>query len=189
METKLVWKVEQSEAHDLYQFDSQLECTNYSERWTFWCSVKSNRSAILTTLFSGFLYWRCCQVLDWPTRGLRSGSAAPRYRRLDSQSWRLNLQNAVGCKGGSRYFEEYHQVWRSQRFKKLIFQKYQDSTIHHQSFKKYRVLFKINLDLWGFTYVLSLSTIIQDLLRFHHRVFRFDLKRLEITIVLDPPFI
>ena len=43
------------------------------------------------------------------------------------------------------------------------------------------------LDLIGFTYVLGLSTIIQDLLRFHHRICRFYLKRSEIQIVLGPP--
>ena len=42
-------------------------------------------------------------------------------------------------------------------------------TIHHQLFKKYRGLFKIALDLKGFTYCLRSSTIIQDLLRFYRR--------------------
>ena len=35
-------------------------------------------------------------------------------------------------------------------------------------------------DLIGFTYVLRLSTIIQDLLRYHHRIFRFLFKTIEI---------
>ena len=46
--------------------------------------------------------------------------------------------------------------------------------------------FQNYFDLIGFTYVLRLSTIIQDLLRFHHRIFRFYLKRSEMQIVLDP---
>ena len=44
---------------------------------------------------------------------------------------------------------------------------------HHHFFKKYRGLFKFIFDLLGFTYVLRLSTIIQELLRVHHRIFRF----------------
>ena len=77
----------------------------------------------------------------------------------------------------------YHNVsWKSQRFRILIFPKYQDTIIHHQYFKKYRGLFKNILDLAGFTYVLGLSTIIQELLRFH-RIFRFYLKRSDIPIV------
>ena len=81
----------------------------------------------------------------------------------------------------------YHNVSVSQRFKKSIVQKYQDSTIHHQLFQKYQGLFKHIFELVGFTYVLRLSTIIPDLLRFHHRIFRFYLKRSEIPMVLDQP--
>ena len=51
--------------------------------------------------------------------------------------------------------------------------------------KKQHIL-KTIFDLIGFTYVLGLSTIMEDLLRFHHRIFHFYLKRSEIPIVLDP---
>ena len=88
--------------------------------------------------------------------------------------------------GVGRYFEGYHNVGRSRRFKNLIFRKYLDSTIHHQLFKKYRGLLNVILDLTRFTYVLRLSTLIQDLLRFHHRIFRFYSKRSGIPVAFGP---
>ena len=58
---------------------------------------------------------------------------------------------------------------------------------HPQLFINIQKLFKHMFDLISFTYVLGFSTIIQDLLRFHHRIFRFYFKRSEIPIVFDPP--
>ena len=86
-------------------------------------------------------------------------------------------------------FGGYHNVSRSQRFKIFIVRKYKDSTILQQLLKKQRSLFKTILDLLRFTYVLRSSTTIQDLLRFHHPVFRFYLKRTRLKIDLDPPLI
>ena len=51
----------------------------------------------------------------------------------------------------------------------------------------YRGLFEICLGLVGFTYVLSLPTILQDLLRLTILFFRFYSKRSRLYIVLDPP--
>ena len=86
-----------------------------------------------------------------------------------------------GCRGGSRYFEGYHVSSRSQRFENLIVQKYQDSTPIQNCSKIFNIFFKTICDLLGFTYVLRLSTIVQDLLRFHHRIFRFLFKTLGDT--------
>ena len=62
-------------------------------------------------------------------------------------------------------------------------------TTHHQWFKKYRGLFKIMLDLEGFTYVLT--KIIYDYIRFTEIppscFFRFYAKQSRLNIVLDPP--
>ena len=80
----------------------------------------------------------------------------------------------------------YHNVSRSQRFKKMIVRKYKDATIHHQLFKKYRGFFKISLYPIGFTYVLRSSTITQDLLRFHHPVVPFLFKTIEIEDCVGP---
>ena len=52
--------------------------------------------------------------------------------------------------------------------------------------KKYRILLKHKIDLLRFTYVLRLSTIMQDLLRFHHRMFPFLFKTLGDTDWIGP---
>ena len=54
-------------------------------------------------------------------------------------------------------------------------------------FNNMQPLFKHFVDLKRLPYVFGLSTIIQDLLRFHHRIFHFYLKRSDIPIVLGPP--
>ena len=82
--------------------------------------------------------------------------------------------------------EGYHNVCRSQRVKKMIFRKYQDSTIHRQLFKRYQGLYKVILDLVVYTYVERSSTIIQDLLRCHHPVFPFLFKAIEIEDCFGP---
>ena len=58
---------------------------------------------------------------------------------------------------------------------------------HTKLFKQIQYFPKNMLGLVWFTYVFGLSTIIQDLLRFHHRIFRFYLTRSDIPIVSDPP--
>ena len=68
----------------------------------------------------------------------------------------------------------------------MIIQTYEDFSIHHQLFKKYRRLFKHTFDSVGFTYVSRLPKIMQDLLRVHHRIFRVGLKRAWTQNVLDP---
>ena len=97
------------------------------------------------------------------------------------------FRRVVGCRGGVGILRGYHNLSRSQRSNVLIVQKYQDSIMHHRWFKTYRGLFKLILDFVGFTYVLRSSTIIQDLLRFHHPAFPFYSKQSRLKIVLDPP--
>ena len=53
-------------------------------------------------------------------------------------------------------------------------------------FKNIQYLFKNMFDLLGFTYVLGLSTIIQALLRFHHRNFPFLFKTFGDTNCFKP---
>ena len=89
----------------------------------------------------------------------------------DSCFCRGFAKTVVGCRSGSRYFEGYHNVSRSQRLRKMIFRKYQDSTpiqklifrtvlrftIHPKLSRKYP-------RLQGFAYVqgLRLSKLLQD---------------------------
>ena len=60
--------------------------------------------------------------------------------------------------------------WKSQRSKSLIVQNHQDSA-PIQNYERCQYVFKNVFDLVGFIYGFGLSTIIQDLLRFHHRIF------------------
>ena len=66
-----------------------------------------------------------------------------------------------------------NNVSRSKIFKKLIFQKIQDSTPIQRLFKDLQSYFIKMYDARGFTYGLRLSAIMQDLLRFHHHVVPF----------------
>ena len=58
-----------------------------------------------------------------------------------------------------------------------------------ESIQPYSMFFENTVDLKGFTDVMRLLTIIQDVLRCHHRIFRFYLKRSETSIVLGPTFV
>ena len=72
------------------------------------------------------------------------------------------------------------------KIQNMIVRKYQGST-PIQNYSKVVNTFPTMLNLQRVTYVFGLSTIVQDLLRFHLRIFRFYSKRSEIPIVLDPP--
>ena len=63
----------------------------------------------------------------------------------------------------------------------MIFQKYQDSTPIQNYSKIIQKCFENGLNLLCFTCVLRLSAIIQDLLRFHHRISPFLFKTLGHT--------
>ena len=97
------------------------------------------------------------------------------------------LRDNLGrVQGWESVFWDFMVSWKSQRFKKLIVPKYQDSRpIWHYSKNQY---FSKNMfDLLGFTYVFKLFTIIQDLLRFHHRNFPFWFKTFGRTNGSGPP--
>ena len=95
----------------------------------------------------------------------------------------------VGCRGGSRYVEGVPQCFLEiSKIQKFDLPNIPRFHAHPNLFKNIKLFFKKVFDLVGFTYALGLSTIIQDLLRFHHRKipFFFFWKRLEKPIVSDP---
>ena len=95
-------------------------------------------------------------------------------------------RSGQGAGVGVGILRGYHNGSRSQRFKKLIVPKYRDSTIHHQSFKKYRGLSKIILDLIGFTYVLTISGF-QKFVKTPPSYFPFLFKTIVNTHCFGPP--
>ena len=88
------------------------------------------------------------------------------------------------------YFEGHSKILIFQdapRFHKLIVRTllrfYQPPSIIQKVSRSSQII----LDLLRFTYVLRWSTIIQDLLRLPHPVFRLYLKRARLKTVLGPP--
>ena len=66
--------------------------------------------------------------------------------------------------------------WKSQRFKKLIFRKYQDSTRTFENPKLWingRYFLRHVFDSLGFAYAFDLFMHFQDLLRLHRRAWEF----------------
>ena len=91
-----------------------------------------------------------------------------------------------GCRGGSRYFEGYHKVSRSPRFKKMIARKYQDAT-PIQNYSNIFNLFSTTCLIWyGLLRFLMISGI-QRFIETSPSHFLCSPKQSRLNIVWGPP--